>query len=137
MADLSGRCLCGAVTWTYSGPILWAGHCHCESCRRATAAAFTSFFGAQRANVNLNGPLTDQFSSEGKVKRQFCTTCGTHMTYQNAKWPSETHLYAASLDDPTQFQPQAHFHWQERLTWVALDDNLPRFSASADNAAPL
>ncbi|TMV42893.1 hypothetical protein FGG78_41695, partial [Thioclava sp. BHET1] len=41
----AGHCLCGAVRFDSWEAPLWQGHCHCESCRRACAAPFTSFFG--------------------------------------------------------------------------------------------
>ncbi|KNG94877.1 GFA family protein [Pseudaestuariivita atlantica] len=137
MTALSGRCLCGAVTWETDSPVLWAGHCHCDSCRRATSAPFTSFFGVRRASVTWTGARTTFETSGGRVERSFCTVCGTQMTYQNVIWPEETHLYAASLDDPAQFEPQAHFHYAERLPWVEIDDGLPKYAGSADAGDPM
>ena len=34
MAGISGRCLCGSLTWHTNGDILWSALCHCEDCRR-------------------------------------------------------------------------------------------------------
>ena len=59
------------------------------------------------------------------------------MTYQNEIWPDETHLYAATLDDPAQFDPKAHFHYAERLDWVEVTDDLPKYAGSADAGDPL
>jgi hypothetical protein len=59
------------------------------------------------------------------------------MFYRNTIWPDEIHLYAATLDDPSTYKPQAHYHWAERLPWVIVDDGLPRFAGSADAAEPL
>ncbi len=132
MAELSGRCSCGKVTWHAKGSILWAGICHCESCRRATSAPMNAFFGLERQAVTWTGQLSDVFSSGGSVRRQFCPACGTHMTYQSDQWPEETHLYAATLDDASAFIPEAHYHWAERLQWVAIHDGLPKHQASAD-----
>ncbi len=137
MADLSGRCACGAITWKTAGPVLWAGHCHCDSCRRTTSAPFTSFFGVPRKSVFWSGVLADHLSSDGRVRRQFCASCGTPMTYQSEVWPEEVHLYAASLDDPALFEPQAHFHYAEKLPWVTITDDLPKYAAASDNAEPL
>ena len=134
---LSGRCLCGAVRWRSSGPVLWAGHCHCSSCRRACSAPFTSFFGVPRDGVEWSGALTDHHSSDGRVRRQFCAVCGSPMTYQFSGWPDETHLYAASLDDPTQFTPQAHYHYAEKLPWITVTDDLPKYPGSADSTHPI
>ena len=136
MADMTGRCLCGKVRWVTPGPVLWAGHCHCQSCRRATAAPMTSFFGVPRNSVIWSGDLAGHLTSDGTVRRQFCATCGAQMTYQNQIWPSETHLYAACLDDPAQFEPQAHYHWGERVPWLILADDLPKHAGSANAEEP-
>lgn len=136
MAKITGRCLCGAVTYTSLGPVLWAGHCHCASCRRATASPMTSFFGVPRDGVVWIGEMGAHFTSNGKVRRQFCATCGTQMTYQFDGWPDETHLYAATLDDPAQFQPTAHFHYAEKLPWLHITDDLPKYPGSANTTEP-
>ena len=134
---LSGRCLCGEIRWqTDAGP-LWAGHCHCDSCRRATGAPFTSFFGVPRDQVQWAGKMTNYTSRAGQMVRKFCSHCGTHMTIQFTGWPDETHLYAATLNDPAQFQPKAHFHYADKLPWVSLDDTLPRYPGSADTTEPM
>lgn len=133
--DLSGRCLCGAVTWRSSGPVLWAGHCHCDSCRRATAAPFTSFFGVPRDGVVWSGARGEYRSSKGAVQRSYCAACGTQMSYQYDGWPDETHLYAATMDQPARFRPEAHYHYGEKLDWVQITDDLPKHPGSAE-AAP-
>ncbi|QGX98812.1 GFA family protein [Roseovarius faecimaris] len=137
MADITGRCFCGAVRYATPGPVLWAGHCHCDSCRRATSAPFTSFFGVPRASVRWEGELKTNATSNGRVKRLFCGACGTQMTYQYEGWPDETHLYAATLDNPQSFAPKAHFHYAEKLPWVRITDDLPKYPGSADTTEPL
>jgi hypothetical protein len=54
------------------------------------------------------------------------------MTYQFDGWPEETHIYAATLEDPAQFEPQAHFHYAEKLPWITITDNLPKHAGSAE-----
>lgn len=132
MVTRSGRCLCGAVTWTTTADVIWAGHCHCESCRRATASPMTSFFGVSRDAVVWTGQLGEVKTSQGRVSRRFCTGCGTQMSYQYVGWPDETHLYAGTMDDPTLFEPQAHFHYAERLPWLTVQDDLPKHPGTAD-----
>ena len=135
MSNIAGRCACGAVRYTSPGPVLWAGHCHCESCRRAASAPFTSFFGVPRASVTWEGKLADRLS--GKGRRFHCPNCGSQMTYQNPAWPDETHIYAATLDQPENFSPQAHYHYAEKLPWIKIDDQLPKYPGSADTTVPI
>ena len=132
MAELSGRCACGAVTWRTSAKPIWAGHCHCDSCRRASSAPVTSFFGVPRGSVDWAGDVAINASSE-KVRRGYCPSCGSQMYYQSEVWPEETHLYAATMDDPSLFRPEAHYHYGERLPWFEVTDNLPKYTASADD----
>ena len=131
MSNLSGRCACGAVRWSSDATMLWAAHCHCESCRRATGAPFTSYFGLPAEAVKWTGTLAAFESSEGSVARHFCATCGTHMSYASTRWPEEVHLYAASLDDPSAYRPTAHVYFGARLPWVELDDGLPKYTDTA------
>lgn len=121
----SGHCLCGAVRFSFEGAPNWQAHCHCESCRRATASPFTSFLGVSHATFRWTGtPPAERESSPG-VRRSFCAACGTPMAYQSPTRPHEIDLYAAALDDPSSYAPTHHVHWNERLPWVKLADGLP------------
>lgn len=91
----------------------------------------TSFFGVPREGVTWSGEVRVHVSSPG-VERGFCAVCGTPMFYRSDAWPKETHLYAASLLEPTAFKPEAHYHWGEKLPWLKIEDSLPKHAASAD-----
>lgn len=134
MPDFAGLCSCGAVRFASPGPVLWAGFCHCESCRRATSSPITAFFGVPRKTLSWIGDPSVCVSSGAKVQRFFCGGCGSQLSYQSDRWPDEVHLYAAALEDPRSFVPQAHFHWSERLPWLHIYDTLPKFAASTDDS---
>ena len=128
----SGHCLCGATGWTYEGPVNWAGFCHCESCRRNCGAPVTAFFGVPNAAFEWRGePAT--FQASDHATRYFCPKCGTPMAYASTRWPDEIHFYAAALENPQDFEPSAHFHHGERLSWLELDDGLLKHEGSADD----
>ncbi len=134
MAEVSGRCFCGAIRWRANGSVLWAGHCHCESCRRASSAPFTSYIAFNRDAVTFDGEPETYASSPG-AERGFCGDCGAQIFYKSERWPEEIHLFAASLDNPDDFTPEAHFFWNERVAWADLNDGLPRHPAPTDQAA--
>lgn len=121
----SGRCLCGAVRFAFAGAPNWQMHCHCDSCRRATASPFTSFLAVDHAVFRWTGtPPAARESSPG-IRRYFCAACGTPMGYQSPFRTHEIDLYAATLDDPSGYVPTGHAHWNERLPWLHLNDGLP------------
>lgn len=131
----TGRCACGAVRWVTEADPLWSAHCHCESCRRICAAPMTSFIGMRRDEVDWSGELSLYSSSPG-VTRAFCPDCGTPMHYESDRWPDETHLYAAALDDPSLYSPTAHVNYAERVPWLTITDDLPKYPGNADDAVP-
>lgn len=116
-----GHCLCGACRFELPGPHNWVGHWHCESCRRATASAFTTWIGQPNGAWAFTGdaPQTYQ-SSPGKV-RGFCSTCGTQMFYKSDAYPDETHFYAALLENGTDVAPTDEYFGTERVPWVQLN----------------
>lgn len=138
----TGRCLCGAVRYAFDGAPNWQVHCHCESCRRATASPFTSFFGVPRASFRWTGGEAATYNSSPGVTRSFCPACGTPMSYQTEDRSDEIDLYAATLDDPRGYRATAHVHWDEHLPWLHLADGLPtrytpRRLTPGDDMAPV
>ncbi len=124
--NFNGRCLCGAVGFRVDGAPLWQSHCHCESCRRATGSGFASFFGIKDGHWEWSCAPPATFASSPGTMRFFCGTCGTPMAYRSEKFMSEMHFYAATLDDPANYDPTSHVHTDEQLPWVVLADGLPR-----------
>lgn len=120
----TGRCLCGAVRFEIWGEDLWSVHCHCESCRRQTASAFTTFFGVASDAWRWTGVAPSVYVSSPGVERRFCPTCGSPISFEATKFPGETHFYAALLEDQGAVAPTAHVHWEERAPWVSLEDAL-------------
>jgi hypothetical protein len=133
--SFSGHCLCGAITYRCDAPPLWQMHCHCDSCRRATGAAFASFFGMSDGAWSWTGDQPATHSSSPGVTRQFCPTCGTPMGYRADRFPGEQHFYAGTLDDPAAYTPTAHVHFAEHLPWANPQDSLPRHDRSDDTPA--
>ena len=126
--ERSGHCLCGAVTYAFdSEALIWQGHCHCESCRRATGAPMVSWFGVHKDSWRWTGATPTSYSSSSWAERWFCPTCGSPMAYRSDKLPDEIHGLAATLDNPADFEPGAHFFHRAALPWLHVQDDLPRY----------
>ncbi|MBY8976047.1 GFA family protein [Rhodobacteraceae bacterium NNCM2] len=130
MTEQTGRCLCGEVTFAFSGPANWQGHCHCESCRRATSSPLTSFIGVPNGSWRWTGTEPACFESSPGVRRRFCARCGSQMSFEADRFPDEIHFYAATLDAPEGFAPQFHVFAAEALDWFEVRDTLPRYSGT-------
>src|SRR5262245_27881269 len=88
----TGRCLCGAVRFEARGPAKWTAYCHCNSCRKHTGAPVSAFAGFERSDVTFTGEPAFFVSSPG-VKRGFCSVCGSTLTYEGDRWPTEIHFH--------------------------------------------
>jgi hypothetical protein len=113
-----GHCLCGAIRFAFAEPVNWVLHCHCESCRRATASPMTTFVSVPDAQVEWSGATPAAHASSAGVSRGFCSTCGSPVFYRNQTLPGETHLYVALLTDPAALVPEGHDFLQDRIVWM-------------------
>ena len=127
-----GHCLCGATSWKYSGGETWACYCHCDDCRRICAAPVTAFIGVPLDSFKWTGDIPKIYHSSKGVQRHFCGTCGTPMAFQAEHYVGEIHLYAASLEHPQDFKPNFHVHCAEKLDWLQLNDDIPKYQGSAE-----
>lgn len=125
---LTGSCLCGAVRYQVDqldAPIV---HCHCATCRKAHAAAYTSTAGVLRMHFRWTAGqdrIAAFESSPGKL-RLFCTTCGTHLI---AERPAEPHviLRVATLDDDPATRPAMHIWTSHDRPWLTEGAWTPRY----------
>jgi hypothetical protein len=124
---LEGGCLCGAVRYRAAGTPYDVTHCHCSICRRASAAAFVTWFSIPAQGFELLRGAPAHFASSEEATRTFCASCGTPLTFQLHAVPEEIDVTVCSLDDPERIAPQDHTFVRSRLHWVALADDLPQF----------
>jgi len=118
----SGGCLCGAIRFEAKGAPKWTAYCHCHSCRKHTGAPVLAFGGFERVNVRFTSGQLATYASSPGVKRGFCGTCGSTMTYEGERWASEVHFHVGALDRPQDFSPQGHAFPAERLPWLHLTE---------------
>jgi hypothetical protein len=126
VTSIPGHCLCGATRYSFSGPMLWRAHCHCESCRRNTSSPVTTFFAVTRNQFAWTGDEPGAYSSSLGVTRLFCKSCSTPMSYENSELAEGVHLYAASLDDHSHFCSQRRDFCNEKVAWLNVSDDLPK-----------
>jgi hypothetical protein len=125
---LTGGCLCGAVRYEAGGPPFHGVICHCSMCRRAAGAPAMAWYSVMRAVFRFTGGEPAAWRSSGHATRRFCPRCGTQLTFESDLHPAEIDISTGSLDDPERVPPTAHVHDGTRLSWLHLNDGLPRHS---------
>jgi hypothetical protein len=96
----SGRCLCGAVTFTAEHVEYEHHACHCGMCRRWSGGS--GFLGAACTGVTFAGPV-GRYASSAWAERGFCTACGTTLFYFLA--PAQSYILSVgAFDDQAPFR---------------------------------
>jgi len=81
-AEITGHCLCGAVSITVSGQHeSRVGACHCRMCQRWSGGLFLCF-SAECSAVTVSGEVT-RYRSSGFAERAFCSRCGSHLWFSD------------------------------------------------------
>src|SRR3954447_25843799 len=114
MSDLplTGACMCGAVRFEITEPLVDAGYCHCTRCRRRTGTA-----------ASLNGTLARDslryVRGEGHVgvwtppkgfEKHFCGLCGSQLFSRNPEDHGVMGVRFGVLDGDPGIRPRWHQH---------------------------
>lgn len=129
--DITGRCLCGAVSYRCTETEL-AGHCYCIDCRRSSGTGHCSHMIVPQEGFELSGNLKffDAPSDNGNtVSRGFCPECGSPVYSTNSGMPGKICIRASSLDNPEVFKPQMNVFVGRAPSWDTVDASLPSFDS--------
>ena len=125
MADThTGRCYCGAVEIEASGAPAEMGYCHCEACRRYSAAPVSAFtlWKPENVNVTKGAEFLGKFKSSEISDRRYCTKCGGHVMLDHPTLGLTDVRLGALRNFP--FKPTVHLNYAE--TVLPMRDALPK-----------
>lgn len=117
----AGSCLCGAVSYTVSGPLRPVIACHCTQCRK-TSGHHVAATSALREDVVINGAVT-WFASSDAAERGFCGTCGSNLFWDGPG----THLsiFAGTFDGDPSVRLEGHIFCDDKGAYYEITGHLP------------
>lgn len=125
---LKGACLCGAVSFEVAGQLERPPEaCHCSQCRKQSSHVFAGV-NVRRTALTLKGDdkITWYQSSE-KVKRGFCSVCGSLLfwnpTIEGYKWIG---VAMGLFESPTGVKLAKHTFVGDKGDYYDIDDGLPQ-----------
>jgi hypothetical protein len=120
----TGRCYCGAVEIEVRGDPLEMGYCHCENCRRYSAAPVSAFTLWKKENVNVakGEEVLGRFKSSDISERGYCTKCGGHIIVEHPTLGLVDVRIGAVPNFP--FKPKVHSNYAETI--LPIKDGLPK-----------
>lgn len=124
MNNLRGSCLCKTIEYQLDSLDMPISHCHCQTCRKAHAAAFATTAGVMREHfrwIKGQDRLNSYESSPGKL-RHFCSVCGSQLMAERLAQPHVI-VRVATLDDDPGLRPQAHIWTAHDVPWLEYESN--------------
>jgi len=121
-----GGCLCGKVRFKVFGKPVRANICHCSQCRKAAGAPYLALAEFPAEAVTWTKGLPAYFGSSDAAERGFCEHCGTTLTFCYIDGDT-IDLSISAFDDPSAFPPEEHLWISSKVSWVTLDDDLPKY----------
>lgn len=127
MTSVRGSCACRSLEFELTFPTRFVAHCHCEACRRAHGAGLVTYAGVPEAQFRwLKTESRVTWKTPSGAEREFCSVCGSTLTYRGPKWPGEIHAVVGNLDGDVDQAPKGHAFADEAPIWCPITDDLPR-----------
>lgn len=130
---MTGRCLCGQVSFELTGDPIATAVCHCDHCQRQSGGAFSVNVVAHESQLSVHGDLST-FEDRGEhgdavyVLRRFCGSCGSPIVSVLTGTDGVIAVKAGALDDKSSVQPTVQVWCEQRQPWV----DLPGMAVSLD-----
>jgi hypothetical protein len=128
---LTGGCLCGAVRFEVTEPLVSASYCHCTRCQRrtGTAASAQARVAPGSLNVIRGAELVAEWvpADEGWPKC-FCSACGSALWSRSRTEDGVYGVRLGAFDADPGIRPEYHQYVAYAAPWEELpDDGLPRY----------
>ncbi len=123
----TGRCLCGAVTYTADDIDTDVHSCHCSMCRTWSGGpAFAVGVGSVRFDGEAN---ITRFDSSAWAERGFCNRCGTNLFYR-LKEADHYVLWMGTFDEQAAFKLAGEIYIDEKPEAYDLAGDHPRLTGA-------
>jgi hypothetical protein len=116
-------CLCGAVRFVANGRPKWVAWCLCQSGGRLSGARVSVFAAFARAAYVVTKDEITKFSPSPGVQRGFCARCGSTLTCESERLPTETYFQVRTFDQAAQPRPMRDILAEERLPWLHMGES--------------
>lgn len=140
MADIeanarTGHCLCGAISYRFTGEPELVVLCHCGHCQRHSGSAFSHNILVPRTALEVAGtPRSFQTTGleNGNLRdRMFCGDCGTPIFTLMHERPDVMIIKGGTLDDSAGIEPTVEVWGRRAQAWVEPHPGRHRFIGDA------
>ena len=122
---LTGRCMCGAVSFAITAPFRPIKVCHCRQCARWTGhAVYATAVAPERFVLTGGEDELAWYRASHEASRGFCRTCGSSLFW---KPDSGTHIsiLSGTIDPPTGLHIDQHIYVGDKSDYYEIEDGVP------------
>lgn len=128
---MEGGCYCGAVRYEVTEKPVLKAECHCRECQYFSGGGANFFMTVPSSGFAFTKGSVQDFTKtdlEQPVTRQFCPTCGTHVTTL-LKLRGLTVVKVGTLDSPeTSYRgPKMAIYMKDTQPYLVVAKDLPCF----------
>lgn len=126
MTERTGRCLCGAVSFTLSADPLATRVCWCRDCQHLAANGTVNMLVPADA-LAVSGAVAEYIKtadSGSEITRQFCPNCGTQLFAKSSLRPQFRVVRVGNLDEPSSVKPSVNIWVSRAPEWACIDTAL-------------
>lgn len=128
----NGSCLCGEITYRYSGASKVFQYCHCSRCQKFTGSAHAS-------NIIIDPEQFEWLKGEELLGRyvlseakhfatSFCKKCGSSLPWLTQSGKAMI-VPAGTLDDDPGEKPVHNIYYADKAPWYKSTDSLVKYDA--------
>ncbi|HEX7035515.1 MAG TPA: GFA family protein [Pseudomonadales bacterium] len=119
----TGKCLCGAVTFTAEDVEPEVHACHCAMCRSWAGAPMLA---VNAGKVSFRGEADlGRYQSSEWAERGFCTRCGSNLFYR-LKQDGRYFMCMGAFDDQSGFRMASEIYIDQKPPGYAFAGDHPR-----------
>lgn len=127
---MTGKCLCGKLTYSADAEPALICVCHCKDCQRLAGTAFATLVIIPRETFRMAGEsktYTQAGGSGQPMKRHFCPDCASSIAIDAAVLPDMVLLTAGTLDDTSFVKPTRNIFCSSAQSWVPITPDTQNF----------
>ncbi|EPE35273.1 Mss4-like protein [Glarea lozoyensis ATCC 20868] len=120
----SGSCLCGAITYEFTGAPATTAICHCTDCQKWAGSALSTNVAVPHDSFKVTKGEAKRYEMRGasglEYPHFFCADCGSSIYAQPQLMPELTLIRAGTLDNGgAEFDVEVEFYTKDRKGFVS------------------
>lgn len=130
MTEMTGSCLCGAISYATDTDIKMSINCHCTDCQKITGSVHaTQVFVMEKALTISGEPKVFEHTADSgsRLTKLFCDKCGAQVFSRNSTREGVIGIRAGSIEQKDVIQPTVNIFCSSAVPSTPVDPALKAF----------